>query len=385
MPIKRNLKWCLTVIPALLVVLTLGVSVTVGGKWMDSKLRTIYIHDGDNVIEVRTMKDTVGDVLEQANVELSNFDEISADKNETIGENTKDIYIKRAVPVRILADNTEKLIYTTASTVEEVLEENNVTLSAMDKLDNVEIFDAVKNEMNISILRIDDEIVKEQSSVAFETIRKANASLYKGEEKVVTQGVNGVREKTFRILYQDGKITGQTLINDVIVKEPVDKVVEYGTKALPTATPKPTKAPAPADNGSSGSGIFSSSRGVPVEYTKSYSMKASAYTCAPDETGKDYDHPYYGITASGMKAQVGVIAVDRNVIPLGTKLYVEGTGSSKDYGFCIAGDVGGGIKGMKVDLYMNTKSECFAWGRRFVKVYVLEDQSVDIFKLRANS
>ena len=66
-----------------------------------------------------------------------------------------------------------------------------------------------------------------------------------------------------------------------------------------------------------------------------------------------------------MKAEPGVVAVDPNVIPLRTKLYVEG------YGFAIAADVGGAIKGNRIDLFFNTIDECMNYGRKKVKVYIL--------------
>jgi 3D (Asp-Asp-Asp) domain-containing protein len=72
-----------------------------------------------------------------------------------------------------------------------------------------------------------------------------------------------------------------------------------------------------------------------------------------------------GITASGMKAGKGVVAVDPTVVPLGTKLYVQG------YGFCVAADTGGAIKGNKIDLCYNTYQEALNYGRKDVRVYIL--------------
>jgi 3D (Asp-Asp-Asp) domain-containing protein len=87
-------------------------------------------------------------------------------------------------------------------------------------------------------------------------------------------------------------------------------------------------------------------------------MRASAYA------------PNYGpgvgeITANGMRAKKGVVAVDPRVIPLGTRLYIEG------YGNAIAADTGGAIKGDRIDLCYNTPGECFEFGRRTVKVTIL--------------
>jgi 3D (Asp-Asp-Asp) domain-containing protein len=81
---------------------------------------------------------------------------------------------------------------------------------------------------------------------------------------------------------------------------------------------------------------------------------------------KTYAYSGGGTTASGKKAQVGRVAVDPRVIELGTWLYIE------DYGLCQAADTGGAIKGNKIDLYMNSESECYEWGIRHKKVYILE-------------
>ena len=71
-------------------------------------------------------------------------------------------------------------------------------------------------------------------------------------------------------------------------------------------------------------------------------------------------------TASGTWPAVGTAAVDPKVIPLGTKLYIEG------YGPAVALDTGGAIQGQKIDLYMDSEHECLQWGRRQVEVRVIE-------------
>jgi 3D (Asp-Asp-Asp) domain-containing protein len=70
-----------------------------------------------------------------------------------------------------------------------------------------------------------------------------------------------------------------------------------------------------------------------------------------------------GRTATGMPVGPGVVAVDPSVIPLGTRMYVPG------YGNGVASDVGGGIKGDTIDLWM-TPSQCGAWGRRTVIITI---------------
>lgn len=87
-------------------------------------------------------------------------------------------------------------------------------------------------------------------------------------------------------------------------------------------------------------------------------MVATAYS--PEEPGLT------DTTASGLKAQRGVVAVDPRVIPLGTRVHVEG------YGNAIAADTGSAIKGMRIDLCFDTLAECNAYGRRTVRVTILE-------------
>jgi 3D (Asp-Asp-Asp) domain-containing protein len=72
-----------------------------------------------------------------------------------------------------------------------------------------------------------------------------------------------------------------------------------------------------------------------------------------------------GITATGSRAGQGIVAVDPRIIPLGTRLYVPG------YGKAIAGDTGGAIKGLRIDLGFNSLADALRFGRREITVYVL--------------
>ena len=89
-----------------------------------------------------------------------------------------------------------------------------------------------------------------------------------------------------------------------------------------------------------------------ISYKKRYTMKATAYSGG-------------GLCANGKRCKVGRVAVDPDVIPLGTWLYVKG------YGFCQACDTGGAIQGNRIDLYYNSESQCNRYGVRYTKVYVL--------------
>ena len=116
---------------------------------------------------------------------------------------------------------------------------------------------------------------------------------------------------------------------------------------------------------------------VPTEYEKVLPMSATAYCLCKKCCGKAETHPAYGYTASGYKITPGtndkVIAVDTSIIPLGTKVYVEGLNGASSYGYAVAADTGSAIKNMKIDLYMDSHQEALNWGFKKVNVYIVED------------
>lgn len=115
---------------------------------------------------------------------------------------------------------------------------------------------------------------------------------------------------------------------------------------------------------------------APTEYKEVIELKATAYCLCKKCCGKSESHPEYGVTASGLKIIPGtnmkVIAVDPNIIPLGTEVYVEGLNGAADYGYAVAADTGSAIKNFKIDLYMDTHEKAYQWGIKNVKLYVIK-------------
>ena len=95
-----------------------------------------------------------------------------------------------------------------------------------------------------------------------------------------------------------------------------------------------------------------------------WSLTATAYY-AFGSGGNDINGN--GITATGLRARKGIVAVDPRIIPLGTKLFIPG------YGEALAADTGGWIKNDRIDLCFESLEECFRFGRRKIKVYLIED------------
>ncbi|MBC7325045.1 MAG: G5 domain-containing protein [Moorella sp. (in: Bacteria)] len=138
-----------------------------------------------------------------------------------------------------------------------------------------------------------------------------------------------MQEETFRVIYEDGQEVGRELVASKVIKEAVPEIVAVGT----------------IDTASRGGQTF--------RFERVFWAVATAYT----HTGSP--------TATGVYPRVGTIAVDPSVIPLGSRLYVEG------YGFGIAQDVGSAIKGNRIDVFLDTREATARWGIRRVKVYVL--------------
>lgn len=132
--------------------------------------------------------------------------------------------------------------------------------------------------------------------------------------------------------------------------------VIHPNQKLTVANPKTATA------SSSNANAKTPSRSNEDKVVKEFTVSASAFTANCNGCS--------GITATGINLKRNpdskVIAVDPDVIPLGTKVHVEG------YGYAIAGDIGSSIKGNKIDVFFPTKSEAYQWGRKKVKIKILE-------------
>jgi len=298
---------------------------------------------------VKTMKNTVKDVLMQKGIVVRDFDYVSLPLDmKLIRNKTTKIHIKSAVPINVFVDGKETTIMTSEDTVEEALENSSVGLGIHDRIEGAETNDKIYKDMKLKVVRVRRELVTKNEIIPYEVNRKANNSMDQGVEEVVSKGENGVCEKTYMLLYEDGKEVKRMLVTDNIVKKPEKEVVEYGTIATYTA-----------------------SRGDVIRYKKVLDMSATAYTASFKDTKKHPDHPEFGITYTGVRVKRGIVAVDPRVIPLGTRLYVEGLEGLADYGYAVAADIGSAIKGNKIDLYMEGQEVVDRFGRKKVRVYIL--------------
>jgi 3D (Asp-Asp-Asp) domain-containing protein len=235
--------------------------------------------------------------------------------------------------VNLVINGTNNYYQTTEKTVGDFLASAGVEFDESAKInedESAEVYD------NMDIVVVQDEVkdVEYKEIINYKTEIEYSDELEVGTSQVKTNGEDGEKKITVSTVYSGGE-AGESSKKEEVVKEAVNQVVVVGTKKKVVPETK-------------------------YEYTDMITMSATAYAPVVECCGKDD-----GITASGMKAGYGVVAVDPTVVPLGTKLYVQG------YGFCVAADTGGAIKGNKIDLCYNTYQEALNYGRKDVKVYIL--------------
>lgn len=245
-------------------------------------------------------------------------------------------------------NGTVKTYKTSCKTVKELLSDLKIKVDD-DDIVIPDLDTELKSEGKISIIKVDVKVIEKEVEAPFKTIKKKNKELTHKQSRILIQGVNGKNKVKCKEYYAGDKLIKEEVIHVETLVKPIDQVFEEGTKD-----------------------VFTNDRG---DFTarKAIKMVATAYEAGPRSTGKRPGDKGYGITASGARAKRGTVAVDPRVIPLGTKLYVKSlTPGVPDYGFAIAQDTGGAIKGNKIDLFMDTVWECLQFGRRPVMVYILQ-------------
>lgn len=245
-------------------------------------------------------------------------------------------------------NGTVKTYKTSCKTVKELLSDLKIKVDD-DDIVIPDLDTELKSEGKISIIKVDVKVIEKEVEAPFKTIKKKNKELTHKQSKILIQGVNGKNKVKCKEYYAGDKLIKEEVIHVETLVKPIDQVFEEGTKD-----------------------VFTNDRG---DFTarKAIKMVATAYEAGPRSTGKRPGDKGYGITASGARAKRGTVAVDPRVIPLGTKLYIKSlTPGVPDYGFAIAQDTGGAIKGNKIDLFMDTVWECLQFGRRPVMVYILQ-------------
>lgn len=315
----------------------------------DGAEKTVSAHYGDKV----------SDVIAEAGVVLDDNDAVNVDINGELTNNT-DLVVTRYHKVTVHDNGATQIVDVPEGTVANVLSAANITLGEEDTLSVAEA-EPVTDGMEITVNRVTYATQTVTEDVPFETEVIETADLYKGETQVQTAGVNGTKTAVKECKFVNGQLVESTDVAVLSETAPVAEVQLVGTKTKPAAVTSVSTASASAQTGATISGnTIVDANGNVLNVARVITGECTAYTGG-------------GITATGAPAAVGRVAVNPNVIPYGTKLYIASPDGSVVYGYAIASDTGGALMSGRVlvDLYYNTLGECVNFDRRQMNVYIL--------------
>ena len=321
-----------------------------------TKPHDVLIYDRGKLVKIVTVSGTIGDAIEKSGIELKEGDKLSINKNIPVTESTKvDIY--RAFTVTLISDGRKQKIRTIECTVDEFLKKAGVRVGE-DDIVTPKLSEKLTKNGKVQVKRVTYKETQKTVDVKYKTKVEYDDTMYEEQVKVKQKGKNGQQINYYKKKYIDGKYHSSELVKTEVIKDPVSKIVVWGSKeslyggnvarqVISELTP-PFKIDMDENN-------------RPIKYKKKIVGKATAYC-----TGT--------VTSTGRKAQPGVVAVDPREIPYGTKLYIVSSDNQYVYGYAIAGDTGGFIYNSDtvVDLYIRGYSEARRFGRRTVEIYVLE-------------
>ena len=293
--------------------------------------------------KVRTIGGNVEEVLRDRGLYIGEDDRLNMPPDKQVCDNDA-IVIKRGKRVTIKVGDTESVATVTRVDATDALVEAGYAPGMYDSITS----DGNTIEL-VSVSRM-DETTKEAIERGVTYVD--DSDLPEGREVVIDEGEDGIKEIQHKVTYLNGTETERTILSERIAEEPRSKVIARGTA-------KPTSQPVVSVYADDSSGMINGYR-----YKKKYTMTATAYTDDPSENAG------YSVSAMGNPLRYGIVAVDPNVIPLGSKVYVMAPDGSWVYGVASAEDTGGAIKGNKIDLCYPSGASGF--GRRSCVVYVLE-------------
>ncbi|MHB8125044.1 MAG: ubiquitin-like domain-containing protein [Desulfitobacteriaceae bacterium] len=278
----------------------------------------------------RTTGKTVGEALmdlsQRYGLGIKDIDEINYLKSNPLVADME-LNVRRAIPIHIRVDGKELDTNLAPRTVAEALVKLGITLGVKDKV-SLPLDQTIKPADKIQVVRVVEQVDSLKSEIPYQVVAQAADFPVGLPDRVINRGSNGIQEQTVKLILEDGKEVQREILNQRIVTAPVNQVVSRGSQTT------------------------ISRGGSQYNFQRAYLMTATAYS----QPG--------GITATGAHVRWGIVAVDPNVIPLGSTVYVDGYGPAR------ALDTGSAIRGKRIDLYMDSEEAAFSWGVRPVIVYV---------------
>jgi uncharacterized protein YabE (DUF348 family) len=279
----------------------------------------VTVVDGKDQITLFSGGKTIAAVLQDAGLIVGPHDSVTPPLDERIREG-ETIVIRRSLPVVVEADGKRISFETTGANVIGALSDSGVILVGKDYTIPAE-YALINAGDLIKVIRVTEDFRYEDQSMPFDSVWQPTETLELDQRGTLVTGQTGILRRRYQIRYENDQLVSETLAGEWIAKEPVNEVIGYGTQVVVRTLETP-------------SGSY--------EYWRKVRMRVTSYTAS--SSGKPPDHPAYGITASGITAGNGVVAVDPSIIPFRSWVYVP------DYGIGFAGDTGGGVKGRWIDL-----------------------------------
>ncbi len=301
---------------------------------------------------------TVSDLLTELGVAVEEGQLVSV-PTDTVLYNGLVVKLTNAYHINVTADGVTQALLIGEGTVADALAQANLTLGENDEVMPA-LDEALYDNLDITVYRVTytERTVNEKIAFAKKTVK--SASMYKGDSAVTQEGVNGEKSVTYRDKIVDGAYASSEVVSETVITEAVPQITTVGTKQKAIAVASLRNGGTPISQLTQPVSL-KIENGAPTEYKQIITGKAAAYTAAPGSK-----------TASGRTVKPGYVAVNPNQIPYGSELWIVSTDGIV-YGYAIAADTGGFVNKGKftVDLFMNTESECRQWGSRDVVIYVL--------------
>lgn len=264
-------------------------------------------------------------------------------------------------------------------------DDNDIVTPALDT--------PLSDDLSITVENVTYTKLTTKISVPYETKKVPDDTLYEGETVLVTEGKEGEIHRQYYVKKIDGEEVARKLINEEVITESVNEVYAYGTKTEEEDIPEvmavsetdesePVEAvdeETSADN-STAEGNYAGNvsaistftvpedllldeSGAPINYVRTVTGKSCAYTANAG-----------ALMSTGKAVDQGYVAVNPNVIPYGSKLYIVAD-DGEVYGYAIAADTGGSVmkNSIVVDLFMWSYDDCIQWGAKNVTIYVIEE------------
>jgi uncharacterized protein YabE (DUF348 family) len=286
--------------------------------------------------QIWTTADSVKELLKQQHIQLNEHDQVKPGLNTPLTNDLK-IEIERAFQVTVNVGGKKQQVWSTSTTVADFLKKQQVKLNELDRVEPG-LEEKITKDTVVNVTRVEKVTDVVEEPIKYAVVTKKDSNLQKGKQKVLESGKEGLAAKHYEVILENGKEVSRKLVKTETVRESQDRVVAVGTREIRQQVSRGTESVA-----------------------KEFYVTATAYTA--------YCSGCSGRTATGVNLRANpkakVIAVDPRIIPLGSKVYVEG------YGYAIASDTGSGIKGYEIDVFFPDKSSAYRWGKKKVKVRVL--------------